>query len=410
MKLAVSGFVSEQAGSVASANALLLRELLARGHGIHFFSKASFVDPRPAIGPHPGFRFFDVTNTGPDRLRRRVEHLPVAGFLAGLFDSWTYNRLLFSEMARRHAAEKYDLSLWLGEFSQGRMPGAPAVSFLQGPPGTDARSILQRFDEIKRLAGPKVALKLAALAKLRLSRIGLPAFANSDHFLVGSIQSKRTLRAPYGIPENRIHALPYPIDLDLFRVGEPRSGDDRALRVLSLGRIIPRKRLDLILDGAVRAIANGVDVQLTIVGGIGFVPGYEKLIEAFPHPEHLRWVKSIPRQEVPALMHAHDLLVQPSDEENFGSSVAEAQACGLPVIVGRTNGNADYLCARDIHLTDDRPETMAAALREMAQRKIAGQWGDPGVSRRCAEQYFSLDNVTTQLLEVLERLEPAPRR
>jgi glycosyltransferase involved in cell wall biosynthesis len=411
MKLAVSGFVSEQAGSVASANALLLRELLARGHGIHFFSKASFVDPRPAIGSHPGFRFFDVTNAGPDRLRRRVQRLPVAGFLAGLFDSWTYNRLLVSEMARRHDAEKYSLSLWLGEFSQGRMPGAPAVSFLQGPPGTDARSILQRFDEIKRLAGPKVSAKLAALAKLRLSRIGLPAFANSDHFLVGSVQSKRTLHALYGISENRIHALPYPIDLDLFRLGEATGGGGGgALRILSLGRIIPRKRLDLLLDGAVRAIGNGVELQLTIVGGIGFVPGYEKLIEAFPHPERLRWIKSVPREEVPALMRAHDVLAQPSDEENFGSSVAEAQACGLPVIVGRTNGNADYLCLRDIHLTDDRPETMAIALREMAQRKIAGESGDPAISRRCAEQYFSLDKVTTQLLDVLGSVELVRQR
>ena len=179
---------------------------------------------------------------------------------------------------------------------------------------------------------------------------------------------------------------------------------------LSLGRIIPRKRLDLLLDGAVRAIGNGVDLQLTIVGGIGFVPGYEKLIDAFPHPERLRWIKSVPRQEVPALMRAHDVLAQPSDEENFGSSVAEAQACGLPVIVGRTNGNADYLCLRDIHLTDDRPETMAIALREMAQRKIVGEWGDPGVSRRCAEQYFSLDKVTTQLLDVLQSVELARQR
>ena len=410
MKLAVSGFVSEHAGSVASANALLLRELLGRGHGIHFFSKASFVDPRPALGPHPGFRFFDVTNTGPDRLRRRVERLPLVGFLAGLFDSWTYNRLLVREMAGRHASEKYNLSLWLGEFSQGRMPRVPAVSFLQGPPGTDARSILHRLGEIRKLAGPKVAARLAALSKLRLSRLGLPAFGNSDHFLVGSVQSKRTLHAVYGISEDRIHTLPYPIDLDLFHLDGAINAEDRTLRVLWLGRIIPRKRLDLVLDGAVRAIGEGVDVQLTIVGGIGFVPGYEKLIEAFPHPDRLRWEKSVPRQEVPALMRAHDVLAQPSDEENFGSSVAEAQACGLPVIVGRTNGNADYLCSRDIHLSDDRPETLATALREMAQRKVECCWGDPGISRRCAEQYFSLDKVTTHLLELLESLESGRQR
>ena len=92
MKLAVTGFVSEQAGSVASANALLLRELLLRGHEIHFYSKPSFVDPRPAVGERPGFRFFDVTNVGPDQFRRRVQHVPFVGFLAGRFDASTYNR------------------------------------------------------------------------------------------------------------------------------------------------------------------------------------------------------------------------------------------------------------------------------------------------------------------------------
>ena len=413
MKLAISGFVSERAGSVASANALLLRELLGRGHGIHFFSKASFVDPRPALGPHTGFRFFDVTNTGPDRLRRRVERLPLVGFLAGLFDSWTYNRLLVREMAGRHAAEKYNLSLWLGEFSQGQIPCVPAVSFLQGPPGTDARSILQRYGEVTALAGSAKAMKRKALAQLRLSRVGLPPLRLTDHFIVGSQESKRTLHALYGIQDDRIFTLPYPIDLNLFNLNvldaDRNSQGSGPLRACWLGRIIPRKRLDLFLDGAALAIRKGVDVRLTLVGGIGFVPGYEKLIEAFPYPDRLRWDKGVLREKVPALLGQQDVLIQPSDEENFGSSVAEAQACGLPVIVGRTNGNADYLCSRDIHLKDDRPETLAGALRELSLRKAEGRWGDPAESRRCAEQHFSLDKVTTHLIEILESVTAARR-
>ena len=79
----------------------------------------------------------------------------------------------------------------------------------------------------------------------------------------------------------------------------------------------------------------------------------------------LTWKKAIPRQEVPSLLRAHGVIVQPSNEEDFGSSVAEAQACGLPVIVGLTNGNADYLCSRDIHLKDDRPKTLAAFTRSV---------------------------------------------
>ena len=393
LKLAVTGFVSEQAGSVASANALLLRELLLRGHEIHFFSKASFVDPVPAVGNLPGFRFLNVTNAGPDQLRRRVRNVPIAGFLAGCLDAFTYNKLLFSELTRVHAIEKYDLCFWMGDYARGRTPGLPAVSFVQGAPGTDARSLFRQSSEVKRVAGLATTLKWQALAKIRLSRAGLPPFENTDRFIVGSSQSKRTLHSLYRIPEERISSLPYPIDFKLFNLMshessadtvEARSGGANgdsarpSLRICWLGRIVPRKRLDLFLEGSALAIREGIDLRLTIVGGIGFIPGYDKMIEAFPFRERLTWKKAIPRQEVPSLLRAHDVLVQPSDEEDFGSSVAEAQACGLPVIVGLTNGNADYLCSRDIHLKDDRPKTLAAALREMSSRKAQGRWGDAG--------------------------------
>src|SRR6476646_8464687 len=144
MKLAVTGFVSEQAGSVASANALLVRELLRRGHEIHFFSKPSFVDPRPAVGLSPGFRFFDVTNVGPDRWRQRLSRVPLAGFLAGQLDASSYNHLLVQQITANHAREKYDVCFWMGDYARGRTSGLPNVCFVQGAPGTDARSVLRQ--------------------------------------------------------------------------------------------------------------------------------------------------------------------------------------------------------------------------------------------------------------------------
>ena len=176
------------------------------------------------------------------------------------------------------------------------------------------------------------------------------------------------------------------------------------MRVLWLGRIVPRKRLDLFLDGASLAIESGLDIRLTIIGAIGFLDGYEKLIRAFRFPGRLTWTKSAPRSAVPGILGAHDVLAQPSDEENFGSSVAEAQACGLPVIVGATNGNADYLCSRDLHLPDDRPETFAAALREMSLRKAERRWGDPEESRRLAEREFQLPAIAARLVDIIQRV------
>ncbi len=403
VRLACTGFVSEEAGSVAAANAILLRQLLEANLTIDFFSKPSFVDPRPAVGDRRGFRFIPVVNSRSDSIRRHLERKPVVGSLACRNDAACYNRLLGKRLNEEHHERRYDAVLWLGDYAHGAVSDVPTVSFAQGAPGTDARSVLRRRGEIRRLAGWREACKWELLARLRLSRLGRPSLRHSDYIIVGSNISRARLTGSYGVEPARISTLPYPIDLQLFcpQNGEP-SLRPASLRLLWLGRIVPRKRLDLFLDGLAFAIRHGVDLTATIVGATGFIPGYEKLIQAFPFPERLTWIKTIPRTDVPALLLRHDVLVQPSEEENFGSSVAEAQACGLPVIVGRTNGNGDYLCERDWRLADEQPSTLASAIEEYVARRGGHRWGDPRTSRALSEKSFEVRRVSDHLISILE--------
>lgn len=402
LRLAVTGYVSAETGSVASANALLVRALLQRGCEVVFFSKASFVDPRPSVGDAPsGFHFVDANNRIFDTLRRHFAGIPVLGFIFGVLDTFTYHCLLLRLIRDEHQRQPFDRVVWLGEYARGRVRGVPTISFAQGPPGTDARSLLRRLPEIRALAGREVAWKWEALARARLSIFGRPPLRFTDHFVVGSSQSQQTLHREYGIPNARITTLPYPIDLDVFQPAARaiRQGDAREFHALWLGRIVPRKRLDVFLDGAAAAIRRGQNLRITIAGRVGFIPGYERLIASFPFPDRLTWIRAVPRKDVPALLAQQDVLVQPSEEENFGSSVAEAQACGLPVIVGPTNGNADYLSSRDIRLKDDSPETLADALIKIADSQHPG---DPAFSRKMAESKFALDAVADKFLNVLD--------
>jgi len=132
------------------------------------------------------------------------------------------------------------------------------------------------------------------------------------------------------------------------------------------------------------------------------ISGYEKEIATFPHPAKLVWKKHVPREEVPGLIRQHDLLVQPSEEEDFGSSVAEAQACGIPVIVGPTNGNRDYLGPRDLVLSQNSAESLCEALVAISSRREPPDAAS--ASRQTAETHFSLDSVADRLLEILETL------
>lgn len=412
LRIAATGFVEAGAGSMASANAILLRELLRSGHEVVFFSKSSFVDPRPLFpegDPHrKKFSFVEANNRLTDRTRRCAEKLPLLGLLFRQIDSRMYYRTLLRTITAAHRNAKFDVVLWFGDYARGRIAGLPSVSFAQGPPGTDARSILRHWSTIRSLAHPLVAWRWRILAALRQSRLGLPPFAASDRILVGSQQSARTLQTLYGIPSGRIDSLPYPIDLELFRpleeeIGAKQSALPRSLRVLWLGRIIPRKRLDLFLDGAALAIRRGLDLRLTVVGSCSMFPGYLKMIAAFPFPERLEYREQIDRASVPELFARKDVLVQPSEEEDFGSSVAEAQACGLPVVVGRTNGNADYLASRDVCLPDDQPESLADAFHQLAHLP-ANAWSEGRrESRQFAETQYSPEAVAAKLQTVLQK-------
>ena len=400
MNIAATGFVSEQAGSVASANALLLRSLLENGCRVHFFSKASFVDPRPAAGGHPSFRFTDVNNAVSDTIRMRTQGIPILSAGTRMVDVFRYNRMVVEAVRRENGRSRFDLCLWLGDYARGRVAGLPTVSFAQGPPGTDARSVLRRFGEVRRLAGTGAAWKWKLLARLRLSHAGLPRFDFSDLIVVGSSQSRRTLHREFHLPESRTASLPYPIDLEAF---QPASGAAvrRVKRCLWLGRIVPRKRLDLFLDGVAMAIRNGADLEATLVGSVGFVAGYGKLIASFPFPDRLKWIPSVPRSEVPELMRGHDVLIQPSEEEDFGSSVAEAQACGLPVIVGNTNGNGDYLCSSDTQLQTDDPRELANAIGSVINAPH-----QPGISREFAASTFDRSAVSKRFIGLLGKVAP----
>lgn len=390
LRIAATGFVEAGAGSIASANAVLLREWLAAGCEVDFFSKATFVDPRPAVGGALGF--FDVRNEPADFVRRAVERVPLAGLVASRWDSATYHRALVAAIRAAHRRQRYDVCVWLGDYARGRVEGLPAVSFAQGPPGTDARSMLRHFRLIRQTGGLLTALKLALLARLRLSA-GLPRFGFSDRIVVGSSQSRETLVRMYGVARARVASVPYAVEAAGFPE-VPRGRVPGPFTVLWLGRIVPRKRLDLFLEGAAQAVAAGCDVRVIVVGAPGYVPEQARWIEAFPG--RIEWIRSVPRSGVPAIFARSHVLVQPSEEEDFGSSVAEAQVSGLPVIVGATNGNRDYLGPHDVVLADAKPSTLAEALGRMA-----GAWSEDWIAenRRHALTCFDPARVAANFLE-----------
>jgi glycosyltransferase involved in cell wall biosynthesis len=173
--------------------------------------------------------------------------------------------------------------------------------------------------------------------------------------------------------------------------------------IVWVGRIVPRKRLDLFLDAGAQLIADGRNVRLTVVGDFPFADGFRRLLDEFPHPERLTYVPRLPRDDVRSLLQTASVLVQPSEEENFGSSVAEALACGTPVVVGPTNGTGDYVDAGGARFSDYRPKAVAAAIAEVLDRLGRAPHDVGAEARRAALTHFSPDQVVDGLESALRQ-------
>jgi glycosyltransferase involved in cell wall biosynthesis len=175
--------------------------------------------------------------------------------------------------------------------------------------------------------------------------------------------------------------------------------------------------LPLALEAFAILRARRPRVRLLIAGGAG----YQGMLARYhlpplgPGVEHLG---SLAPSEIPALLARSDVIFQPSENENFGAAPVEGLACGLPSVVGPTNGTAD--CLLDMAFRFDRYEAndVAAAMERAMDAVLADPIGIARRARTVAEQTLSVSGIARRGAEAVEefidawhegRTNPPPR-
>ena len=402
LRIAFYGFAEREAGSVSSAGYVILQELLERGHQIDFFGKRSFAFPT-GLEAYPNFRLINA-----ERLLERwfgqACHFGngILRKIAGPLTAAQTRRNIPSAIRVEHQKSPYDVCLYFGTWAFDRVATLPTISWIQGPPGTDSRSIARQARQLRRLEGTVRYLLLRLFAGYR-ETIGRPPFQYSDAVICGSSWAAEDVR-PFLASSVSIEALPYPIDLNTFTAMKQRQ---QTPTVLWAGRSVPRKRLDLFLDACSSLLDAGRVFDIRVVGGFSFAPGYQRLIDTFRYPDRLNYSAVVPRDQMPDLYRQASVLVQPSEDENFGSAVAEALACGTPVVVGPTNGTSDYAGNAGFKFLTYDTSSVASAIATALDACVADPNALTVEARAAAETFF---DVRTVVKKLLEQLSAASRR
>ena len=145
-----------------------------------------------------------------------------------------------------------------------------------------------------------------------------------------------------GVDPSLIRSIPNPVDLDEFTppiargLFRRRFGLSTAPFVLFLGKITPRKRLDVLLRAFARLRS---DARLVLAGNdMGGAAGARALVRSLGlEPRTLFTGLLKGRERLEALADA-EVLVYPSQDEIFGLVPLEALLCGTPVVVADDSG------------------------------------------------------------------------
>ena len=252
------------------------------------------------------------------------------------------------------------------------------------------------------------------LKRVWLRLFGAPLFRHAAKVIATSLQEQRELLED-GLPQPQVALRYNGVDLDDF-AALPARGAFRAARgippdepvVLFLGRLIPRKGVDMLIAAFAQACPERG--RLVVAGPEGephLVAQMQALARAEGVETRTIFTGPLYGEDKKSVLVDCDVFVLPSRYENFANSVAEAIACGRPVIVTDQCGISEFV-AGEVGLVISRAQNaLTAALRLMlSDRDLYARLRDacPGVAARLSWQQM-LDKQESLYAEVRS---PAP--
>ncbi len=247
------------------------------------------------------------------------------------------------------------------------------------------------------------ALKLSRKATNLMNRLS-PGKRRASALLVANERTRRAL--PSGVQGEVLTLIENGVDLEIWSTPEHSTRRDGPARFIFLGRLIPLKAVDLLLEALAR-----VEIQppptLEVLGDGTIRAALEEQAERLGLKDRVQFSGWQSQTECARRLRDADVLVLPSIHECGGAVVLEAMACGKPVIATAWGGPLDYLddsCG--VLVPPDSREALIAGLAEALSRlasdpDLRDRLGRAG--RQRVEREFDWEAKIDDMLAVYRR-------
>ena len=210
---------------------------------------------------------------------------------------------------------------------------------------------------------------LAGLGYQFEHRVAPPAYRRSRIITLSS-SSRDEIVEQLRLPADNISICPPGVEPG-FSPGTERSPTPL---VVAVGRLVPVKRFDLMIDAAVAVKASHPDLELVIAGEGYERPALEDQIRRAGAEGWIRLPGFVSKDELVELYRTSWLVASSSLREGWGMTVTEAGACGTPAVASRISGHLDAVRDGETGILFDDTDGMVKALDSMLS--------DPGLRTR----------------------------
>ncbi len=245
--------------------------------------------------------------------------------------------------------------------------------------------------------------------KRYLDRAVPRSLERADLVLADAESTKRDLLDIYRVPPERVEVLYSGVDARFCSRVNP--ADQARVRakyklerpyLLSVSTVQPRKNYVRLINAFARLITDPPsEICLVIAGGNGWM--YEKVyrtVEELGLQDRVSMLGFTPDEDLVSLYRMATLFVYPSLYEGFGLPVAEAMACGLPVVCSNASSLPEVGGEAVLYFDPCDVDAMANAI----QRALVDEDLRMGMRTKGWEQVkpFSWERAAEGLLESLQ--------
>jgi glycosyltransferase involved in cell wall biosynthesis len=173
--------------------------------------------------------------------------------------------------------------------------------------------------------------------------------------------------------------------------------------LLFMGRLHPIKGCDILIEAFVQAMRNAPEWHLVMAGPDerGWKKNLGSLADRLGVSDRITWTGIVTGDVKWGAYRAAELLAVPSHHENFGVVVAEALACGVPVLLSnKVNIWREVNAMRAGLICNDDLAGVSETLAKWSAMATVDKDAMRQSAQECFSRHFNIENAAASLVEV----------